>query len=96
MDLGIEGKWALELGAAQASIREAINLLMTEGFLVKDAGRSARVVQYSEQDIAHIYEVRSAIEGLAAQLACAPGVDVLPLQRAQLRVRHHVGCCACV
>src|SRR5215471_7455847 len=62
----IEGKWAKEFGAAQASVREAINLLIAEGFLVKDAGRSARVVNYREQDIVHIYEVRAAMEGLAA------------------------------
>ena len=52
---------------AQASVREAINLLITEGFLVRDAGRSARIVNYREQDVVrHIYEVRAAIEGLAA------------------------------
>jgi DNA-binding GntR family transcriptional regulator len=39
---------------------------LTEGFLVKDAGRSARVVNYREQDVRHIYEVRAVIEGLAA------------------------------
>jgi DNA-binding GntR family transcriptional regulator len=78
----VEGKWAMELGAAQASIREAINLLVAEGFLVKDAGRSARVVQYGEQDIACIYEVRAAIEGLAAQLACANKADLSPLKAA--------------
>ncbi len=37
----VEGAWAREFGVAQASVREAINLLITEGFLVKSAGRSA-------------------------------------------------------
>jgi DNA-binding GntR family transcriptional regulator len=78
----IEGKWARAFGAAQASVREAINLLIAEGFLVKDAGRSARVVNYREQDIAHIYEVRTAIEGQAAQLICAKGTDISPLEAA--------------
>jgi DNA-binding GntR family transcriptional regulator len=78
----IEGKWAREFGAAQASVREAINLLIAEGFLVKDAGRSARVVNYREQDIVHIYEVRAAIEGLAAQLICSKGSDLGPLEAA--------------
>lgn len=78
----IEGKWAKEFGAAQASIREAINLLIAEGFLIKDAGRSARVVNYREQDIAHIYEVRAAIEGLAAQLISAKGSELSPLEDA--------------
>jgi DNA-binding GntR family transcriptional regulator len=78
----IEGKWAKEFGAAQASVREAINLLIAEGFLVKDAGRSARVVNYREQDIVHIYEVRAAIEGLAAQLVSSRGSDLSALERA--------------
>ena len=67
----VEGVWAREFGAAQASVREAINLLISLGFLVKDSGRSARVVNYGEADVAHVYQVRGAIEGLAAQLASA-------------------------
>jgi DNA-binding GntR family transcriptional regulator len=31
----IEGKWAVRLGVAQTSIREALNRLMTEGFVEK-------------------------------------------------------------
>jgi DNA-binding GntR family transcriptional regulator len=82
----VEGKWAQEFGAAQGSVREAINLLIAEGFLVKDAGRSARVVKYQEQDIAHIYEVRAALEGLAAQLACANGSDLTAMESAFKRM----------
>jgi DNA-binding GntR family transcriptional regulator len=78
----IEGKWAKTFGVAQASVREAINLLMAEGFLVKDAGRSARVVNYREQDIARIYEVRSAIEGLAAELSCSKRADLAHIESA--------------
>lgn len=84
----IEGKWASELGAAQASVREAINLLMAEGFLVKDAGRSARVVQYGENEIAQIYEVRAAVEGMAAQLACERSADLSALERAHQAMAH--------
>lgn len=78
----IEGRWAKEFGAAQASVREAINLLIAEGFLVKDAGRSARVVNYREQNVAHLYEVRAALEGLAAELACINKADLAPLEAA--------------
>jgi DNA-binding GntR family transcriptional regulator len=83
----IEGKWALEFRAAQASVREAINLLISEGFLVKDAGRSARVVNYREQDIARIYEVRGALEGLAARLAAEGGADLAPMDASYERMR---------
>jgi DNA-binding GntR family transcriptional regulator len=76
----IEGKWAKTFSVAQASVREAINLLIAEGFLVKDAGRSARVVNYRGQDVARIYEVRSAIEGLAAELSCSKRADLAHIE----------------
>jgi DNA-binding GntR family transcriptional regulator len=82
----VETVWPQEFSAAQASVREAINLLITEGFLVKDAGRSARVVNYREQDVRHIYEVRAAIEGLAAQLACSNGSDLSGVEAALERM----------
>jgi DNA-binding GntR family transcriptional regulator len=63
----IEGKWAREFGVAQASVREAINLLVSEGFLIKDLGRSARVVRYTREDLPRVLEVRAALEGLAAR-----------------------------
>ncbi len=81
-DRVVEGRWAKEFGVAQASVREAINLLITEGFLIKDAGRSARVVIYREKDIADIYQVRAVIEGLAAQLACSSRADLSQLEAA--------------
>ena len=61
---------------AQASVREAINLLITEGFLVKDAGRSARVPRYTQSDIDRIYQVRGALEALAARLAAEARADL--------------------
>lgn len=78
----IEATWAREFEVAQSSVREAINLLIAEGFLVKDAGRSARVTRYTEQDIVHIYALRGAMEGLAAQLASAGKVDLAALEAA--------------
>ena len=71
----IEGTWGRKLGVAQGSIREAINLLAQEGFVVKVSGRSARVVNLNEQDVLQLYELRGAIEGLAARLAAARRSD---------------------
>src|SRR5580698_11276162 len=65
----VEGKWAAKFGVAQASIREAINILAQEGFVTKAPNRSARVIHLSEIDVSHIYYLRGAIEGLAARLA---------------------------
>ena len=82
----VEGVWAREFGVAQTSVREAINLLIAEGFLVKSAGRSARVPRYTDVDIQRIYQVRGALEGLAAQLASAAESDLTPLEAALARM----------
>ena len=75
----VEGKWASKFGVAQGSIREAINILAQAGFVSKASGRSARVIHLSEGDVAQIYQLRGAIEGLAARLAAAtqPNLKVL-------------------
>jgi len=76
----VEGKWAAKFGVAQASIREAINMLAQEGFVTKAPGRSARVIHLSEADVASIYQLRGAIEGLAARLAAQSRRDLNVLQ----------------
>jgi len=76
----VEGKWAAKFGVAQASIREAINMLAQEGFVTKAPGRSARVIHLSEADVAYIYQLRGAIEGLAARLAAQSRRDLNVLQ----------------
>jgi len=78
----VEGAWARKFGVAQASIREAINLLAQEGFVTKASGRSARVVNFTEQDVLQIYEMRGALEGLAARLLASQTNDVGPLEQA--------------
>jgi DNA-binding GntR family transcriptional regulator len=65
----VEGKWAAKFGVAKASIREAINILAQAGFVTKAPGRSARVIHLSKTDVGHIYQLRGAMEGLAARLA---------------------------
>ena len=76
----IEAKWAARFGVAQASIREAINILAQAGFVTKAPGRSARVIHLSETDVVHIYQLRGAIEGLAARLAAQSPQDLNVLQ----------------
>jgi DNA-binding GntR family transcriptional regulator len=83
----IEGSWARTFGVAQTSVREAINLLIGEGFVTKASGRSARVTSYTEADVAQIYELRGALEGLAARLAAQRRVDLTPLQEALKEMR---------
>lgn len=83
----VEGTWGKKFGVAQGSIREAINILAQEGFVAKVAGRSARVVSLSEDDVLRLYELRGALEGLAARLAAEHKVDTGGLQEAVDRMR---------
>jgi len=83
----VEGSWARKFGVAQASIREAINLLAQEGFVTKASGRSARVVNFTEQDVLQIYEMRGALEGLAARLLASQSNDVGTLEQALRMMR---------
>jgi DNA-binding GntR family transcriptional regulator len=78
----VEGKWAQKFGVAQGSIREAINILASEGFVSKESGRSARVVHLTEKDVAQLYELRGALEGLAARLAVQARPNLSKLQAA--------------
>lgn len=78
----IEGVWGNHFGVAQASIREGIHLLAQDGFVTKVAGRSARVVNFSEQDVFGIYELRGVLEGLAARLATQKAADISDLEDA--------------
>ena len=78
----VEGTWGRRMGVAQASIREAINILAHEGFVSKAAGRSARVVNLSEEDVLQLYQVRGALEGLAARLAADRGAETAGLAKA--------------
>jgi DNA-binding GntR family transcriptional regulator len=72
----VEGTWARRFGVAQGSIREAINLLAQDGLVTKAAGRSARVVKLSEENVGKIFELRAILEGLAARLIAQHKGDV--------------------
>jgi DNA-binding GntR family transcriptional regulator len=78
----VERRWANTFGVSQASIREAINLLATGGFVTKALGRSARVVNLSAEDVMQIYEMRGALEGLAARLAAEKRADTAEVEKA--------------
>jgi DNA-binding GntR family transcriptional regulator len=78
----VEGTWARKLRVAQGSIREAINILAQQGFVSKESGRSARVVRLREVDVLQLYELRGALEGLAARLAADKKADTTGLQQA--------------
>ena len=60
---------AEELGVSRTPIREAIRKLELEGFFVMVPRRGTYVANISLKDITQVFEIRSALEELAAGLA---------------------------
>ncbi len=65
----IEDRIAADLGVSRNPVREAMRVLETEGFLVTQPRRGAIVARFSVQDVHDVFDVRLALEGLAARLA---------------------------
>ncbi|HEY6185500.1 MAG TPA: GntR family transcriptional regulator [Terriglobales bacterium] len=86
----VEGTWARHFGVAQSSVREALNILIAEGFVTKGHGRSARVLNLSKQDIIHLYQLRGVLEGLAARLLSEQQVPLMDLEAAMGEIRSAV------
>ncbi|MDD2621063.1 MAG: GntR family transcriptional regulator [Syntrophomonadaceae bacterium] len=65
----MEIQLADELGVSRTPIREALRKLELEGFIVMVPRKGAYVADLSFKDIADVFEIRTALEGLAAGLA---------------------------
>lgn len=65
----MEIRLAEELGVSRTPIREAIRKLEQEGFVVMIPRRGAYVADISIKDISQVFEIRGALEELAAGLA---------------------------
>jgi DNA-binding GntR family transcriptional regulator len=59
------------MGVSRPSLREALRQLESEGLIVTVPNRGPTVSLLSVQDVASIYEIRGALEALAAQLFAA-------------------------
>lgn len=64
-----EDRLADAFGVSRNPVREAIRVLEAEGFLVAQPRRGAVVAQMSTQDIEDLFDIRLALETLAARLA---------------------------
>ena len=60
---------AEELGVSRTPIREAIRILEQEGLIVMIPRRGTYVADMSLKDVAEVFELRSILEELAAELA---------------------------
>ncbi|SMB89442.1 transcriptional regulator, GntR family [Thermanaeromonas toyohensis ToBE] len=66
----MEVQLAEEMGVSRTPVREAIRKLELEGFVVMIPRKGAYVADISTKDIADVFEIRAALEALAAALAC--------------------------
>jgi DNA-binding GntR family transcriptional regulator len=72
-----------ELAAALATSRQpvlqALRLLKKDGFVIDVGRRGLRVAPLEAQSIAHVYEVRAVLDGLAARRAALANVQIDPI-----------------
>lgn len=67
----MEIKLADKLGVSRTPVREAIRMLELEGLVVMIPRKGAEVARITEKDLRDTLEVRTAIEELSVELACA-------------------------
>lgn len=65
----VERELAEDLGVSRVPVREAIRSLEAEGFLAVQSPRRIVVRQLARTDVEELFDVREALEGLAAGLA---------------------------
>lgn len=71
----MEIQLADEMGVSRTPVREAIRKLELEGFVVMIPRKGAYVAGVTHKDVADVFEIRAALEGLAAGLAAERVTD---------------------
>lgn len=71
----IEGALAQEFGVSKTPVREALSLLVHEGFLTLLPRTGYRVPTVSLEDVQEVYDVRVLLEGECAAMAAANATD---------------------
>lgn len=84
----MEIQLAEEMGVSRTPVREAIRKLELEGFVVMVPRKGAYVAGISIKDIVDVFEVRAALEALAAGLAAerATPEELEDMERAVLQI----------
>ncbi len=65
----VETDLARQLGISKTPVRDSLSRLENEGFIVKIPYKGYTVAPISKQTVSNIFEIRAALEGLAARLA---------------------------
>jgi DNA-binding GntR family transcriptional regulator len=65
----VESKLAKQMNVAQTTVREAIQDLENQGFVVKYINRETLVRKFVPEDLAKLFRLRVELEGLAMELA---------------------------
>src|SRR5215204_7517236 len=63
----VETRIAQQFGVSQGPVREALRDLELFGFVVSEPFRGTRVRETSKEDLIELYEIRAALEGVAAR-----------------------------
>lgn len=71
---------ARELGVSRQPVQQALLLLRKQGLLRDAPGRGLEVAPIDPQQVHHVYELRAAIEGLAARRAAEGAAERASLQ----------------
>ncbi|MCW2577606.1 MAG: DNA-binding transcriptional regulator, GntR family [Modestobacter sp.] len=80
----VQDALALRLGISRTPLREALQRLEREGTIRAAGGRGYVVPELTRADIAHLYEVREAVEGHAARLVAARATSSVDAIEAEL------------
>jgi DNA-binding GntR family transcriptional regulator len=88
----IEADIATRLGASRTPVREALRRLETEGMLEPRGGRGTVVRELKRDEVTCIFEIREALESLAARRASRrmQERDYREIERLIERMRKHV------
>ncbi len=84
----MEVQLAEEMGVSRTPVREALRKLELEGFVVMVPRKGVYVAGISTKDISEVFEIRSALEALAASLAAERITDdeIEELERLLLKI----------
>jgi len=86
-----EGELGKALGVSRTPLREALKVLASEGLIELVPGRGAIVKKLTRKDVAEMLDVLTALETLAAQLACR-NASVAQIERLRTVHDEMMGC----